>query len=440
MINLLIILLYAIGNQFQISLIGSMSISDIGVLLFFLYLPTNRKLVEKLIKDKDIIHISLLYLILFIIQLIAESIVGNSWSNIAKSLAVTTLSFLKFIFLWLLITRKEGNIKWLLLFTCIATTLFKDSNQIETAGITDLENMGFMKFYLAPLVSNCIVLITLLFNYRKFNLLFIVGGIAIISMGARSAGLILLLTGLIAIFVLSLKEINKTILITRSIILTLSCYVLYVCYVNAVLSGVITTGNSGQTKLLNNPYNPIEALIKGRSESFVAAKAITDSPWTGKGAWANDIKYKYHILMARQRGEIIDKRLVNNDIIPTHSVILGYGVNNGIFALVFISIIILYFCYKGGSSLHRNNPYIYLIIFSIVSLCWNGLFSPISHFRYSFPAYFVYCFFSYKWMLTQKRKQKIALLKKRKDKEMLHSSITVEDKKESNYLLTYSES
>lgn len=440
MMNLIIILLYAIGNQFEVSLIGQMSVSDIGVLLFYIYLPTNRKLVDKLIKDKDIIHISLLYLALLIVQLVSETILGNTFANCAKSVAVTILSFLKFIFLWLLITRKEGNIKWLLLFTCIATTLFKDSNQIETAGITDLENMGFMKFYLAPLVSNFIVLATLYFNKRTNYLLFIIGGIVLVSMGARSSGLILLLTGLIAIFILSLKEINKFILITRGIFLTLSCYVLYVCYVNAVLSGIITTGNSGQTKLQDNPYNPIEALFMGRSESFIATKAFTDSPWIGQGAWANDVKYKYHILMARARGDYFDKNKMGDNVIPTHSVILGYGVNNGIFAIIFISIIILYFCYKGGSSLHRNNPYIYLVIFSIVSLWWNGLFSPVSHFRYGFPAYFVYCFFSYKWMLTQKRKQKIALLKKRKDKEMLHSSITVEDKKESNYLLTYSES
>lgn len=440
MINLLIIILYAIGNQFEISLIGSMSISDIGVLLFFIYLPTNRKLVDKLIKDKDIIHISLLYLALFIAQLVSETILGNTFANCAKSVAVTILSFLKFIFLWLLVSRKEGNIKWLLLFTCIATTLFRDVERVETAGITDLENMSFMKFYIAPLVSDCIVLFTLLFNCRKYYLLFIVGGITIISMGARSAGLILLLTGLITIFVLSLKEINKTILITRGIFLTLSCYVLYVCYVNAVLSGIITTGNSGQTKLQDNPYNPIEALFKGRSETFVAAKAFSDSPWIGQGAWVNDVKYKYHILMARARGDYFDKNKMGANVIPTHSVILGYGVNNGIFALVFISIIILYFCYKGGSSLHRNNPYIYLVIFSIVSLWWNGLFSPVSHFRYGFPAYFVYCFFSYKWMLAQKRKQKIALLKKRKEKEMLHSSVTVKEKGDSNHLLTYSDS
>ena len=79
MINILIILLYAIGNQFEISLIGQMSISDIAVLLFFLYLPTNRKMVEKLLDDKDIIHIVILYLFLVIIQIASETILNNSF-------------------------------------------------------------------------------------------------------------------------------------------------------------------------------------------------------------------------------------------------------------------------------------------------------------------------------------------------------------------------
>ena len=98
MINLILILLYAIGNQFEISLIGKMSISDVAVLCFFLYLPTNRRMVEKLSDDKDIRTITILYGILFFIQAIAETMIDNNLESAAKSLAVTILSYLKFIF------------------------------------------------------------------------------------------------------------------------------------------------------------------------------------------------------------------------------------------------------------------------------------------------------------------------------------------------------
>ena len=89
-----------------------MSISDVAVLCFYFYLPTNRKMVEKLTDDKDIRTITLLYACLFLIQVLAETVIANSLENVAKSLAVTILSYLKFIFLWLLVTKKKGNIKY----------------------------------------------------------------------------------------------------------------------------------------------------------------------------------------------------------------------------------------------------------------------------------------------------------------------------------------
>lgn len=406
MINLLIILLYAIGNQFQISLIGQMSISDIAVLAFYLYLPTNRKMVEKLTEDKNIQTITLLYGILFFIQVITETMIDNELESAAKSLAVTILSYLKFIFLWLLITRKQGNIWWLLLFTSIASLAFKDP--MEEASLEDMlagEEMGYLKYFLAPLICDIIILISLYFKRKILYPLFIASGIFLIILGARSSGLMLFLTGVVTFFIRSKDIINRNILYSWGIFLTVLCYALYVLYVNAVLSGNIVSGNSReQLRRIDNPYNPISLLFTGRTESTVSLKAISDSPWIGWGAWREDSNYKYHKIQSKFLNEKFDKQRVDHHWIPTHSVILGAGVNNGIFAMLAISIIIFFFIYKGGKSLVPSNPYLYLVIFCLMELIWNGLFSPTSHFRNSFPEYFVYCLFSYK--LYEQRKNK----------------------------------
>ena len=414
MINLLIIILYAIGNQFQISLIGQMSISDVAVLAFYLYLPTNRKMVEKLTEDKNIQTITLLYGILFFIQVIAETMIDNELESAAKSLAVTILSYLKFIFLWLLITRKQGNIWWLLLFTSIASLTFKD--HMEEASLEDMlagEEMGYLKFFLAPLICDIVLLISLYFKRRILYPLFIGTGIFLIILGARSAGLMLFLTGVVAFFIRSKDIINRNTIYSWGIFLTVLCYALYVLYVNAVLSGNIVSGNSSdQLKRLDNPYNPISLLFTGRTESTASLKAIADSPWIGWGAWRADPNYKYHRYISKELGEKFDVNRTGHHWIPTHSVIFGAGVNNGVFAIIAICAIIFYFIYKGGKSLTSDNPYLYLIIFCIMELLWNGFFSPTSHFRYSFPEYFVYCLFSYKLYMRNKNFQKLNYAKK----------------------------
>lgn len=409
MINLILILLYAIGNQFEISLIGKMSISDVAVLCFFLYLPTNRRMVEKLSDDKDIRTITILYGILFFIQAIAETMIDNNLESAAKSLAVTILSYLKFIFLWLLITRKRENIWWLFLFSCIATILFKDP--LEEASVNDIiagKGAAYMKFYLAPLTADILLLLSLFIKNRIFYPLFISIGILIIILGARSIGLLLFLTGIIAFCIHHRDRINHITIYTWGISLTAICYALYVLYVNAVLSGSIVSGNSSeQLKTIDNPYNPISLLFTGRSESAAALVAISDSPWIGWGAWRSDPNFKYHKIQSKVLGERFDKDRADHHWLPTHSVILGAGVNNGVFAIFAISAIIIFFIYKGRKSLTSDNPYLYLVIFCIMELLWNGFFSPTSHFRNTFPEYFVYCLFSFK--LYERRKNALKL-------------------------------
>lgn len=383
MINLLIILLYAIGNQFQISLIGQMSISDVAVLAFYLYLPTNRKMVEKLTEDKNIQTITILYGILFFIQVIAETMIDNELENAAKSLAVTILSYLKFIFLWLLITRKQGNIWWLLLFTSIASLTFKD--HMEEASLDDMlagEEMGYLKHFFAPLICDIVLLLSLYFKKRILYPMFISAGIFLIILGARSSGLMLFFTGVVAFFIRSKDIINRNILYSWGIFLTVLCYALYVLYVNAVLSGNIVSGNSReQLRRIDNPYNPISLLFTGRTESTASLKAISDSPWIGWGAWKEDPNYKYHKYISKELGEKFDINRTGHHWIPTHSVILGAGVNNGIFALFAICVIIFYFIYKGCKSLSYNNPYLYLVIFCIMELLWNGFFFTYQSFQ-----------------------------------------------------------
>lgn len=93
-----ILLLYFIGNNITIKLVGDIALSDIFVAIFFVFYLFQRFFFNLLKKDNDICNISKLYILLFLIQIIAEIFVGNEVKNVLRGLSVTILSLMKFVF------------------------------------------------------------------------------------------------------------------------------------------------------------------------------------------------------------------------------------------------------------------------------------------------------------------------------------------------------
>lgn len=96
---------------------------------------------------------------------------------------------------------------------------------------------------------------------------------------------------------------NKKALIAASVLLLLAGYGFYVYYVNRVIAGEITSGNSQQLLVCKNPYNPLELLMAGRSEVWVGWQAFMDKFWLGHGAWPYDTTGHYQRLMYTMHGE-----------------------------------------------------------------------------------------------------------------------------------------
>ena len=393
------ILLYIIGTYTNINLVGTIPVSDLLILLFLpLVIISNKRIKRDLKYDQDINYITKYYILLFIIQLIAEFLSGNIPTNSMKGLAVTITSYLKFIFIWLIIKRNKKNIISFYLFLGIIGIFYLNPQEVDASleTIHESDVVGFIKIHVAPIIGYFLISLSLL--YKKYNLVpyFISIGILCIVLGARSSGLIFFLTGVITYIIrykaiLSKKQIKK-----YSIISMIVCYSLYVLYANTVLSGKIDGGNSNQIQNISNPYNPISLLMYGRPEAPAAIAAIIDSPLYGWGAWAPDPNYKYHTILSIFNGGVLDESKIFTDIIPSHSVILGTGVNNGIFAMIVMTILLLYFIKIGIKTFRPDNPYLYMVVFCVLQLVWNGLFSPVSHFRFTFPLYFASCLLSYK--------------------------------------------
>ncbi|MDH3662340.1 MAG: hypothetical protein OEU92_20315, partial [Alphaproteobacteria bacterium] len=118
-------------------------------------------------------------------------------------------------------------------------------------------------------------------------------------------------------------------------------------------------------------------LLGGRSESLVTVQAIQDSPLIGHGSWAKDRYYaELRQLMLYRLGFVNRFIEPENDLIPTHSHLLGSWVEAGVGgALFWIGILGLVIAalrrlYASDDPLR---PYLVFLMFLFI---WDILFSP----------------------------------------------------------------
>lgn len=406
--NFLLILLLCLGNQIQVNLIGQISISDIIIVICaILYVFANKGL-GIFSKDKELLYVTKLFALLVLVQIVTELIVGNSFNNSAKGIAVTVLTYLKFLFILGILLKNHKNILYLMTCLLIANIVFFRTNDMFGFGKLDVSTeematgegiaMAYFKFKIAPLLIQVLVLLSLYFRRVNFSVVFIIVGAVCIALGARSDGGILFFAGIASIALRSKIKLSHRKIVIYSLIATAFLYWSYTKYVDAIISGKISGGNSEmQLKKTDNPYNPINLIFLGRTETFVGAIAFLNSPWTGWGAWAKDPDMRYHIIQYFIKDDMKKynpKKI--SDQIPSHSVIIGYGVSNGIFAMLLIIMILFFFLRRGAISLKSKSIFVFLLLTIMFQLIWDSLFSPISTMRYNFAFDFAYLFYLYR--------------------------------------------
>lgn len=276
--------------------------------------------------------------------------------------------------------------------------LFDTSREEQTVeDIVAGEAAAYLKFYLSPLVTLAFLAFSVVYKHKYLSLAFSLLGIIFIVLGARNGGVIALVSGLVT-YVLEHRSLvaNKKLLITSSVVLCIFAYGLYVYYVNSVLAGEITSGNNRQVFLCKNPYNPFELLLVGRSEVWVGWQAFMDEFWFGHGAWPYDTTGHYQRMMMALHGEhpsVARSQIGIHYLIPSHSVLIGSGMMNGVFALLSMGYIVFYFLWKGVRSFVKcEDRYKLVLVFQVLDLFWATLFSPQSHFRLTMPISFAIIF------------------------------------------------
>lgn len=390
MTDRILVFLFELGWGVKFNIVGQISLSELFLIIYVPFLIAKIKWKA----SKDLQAITIAYSVLLSVQLLSEYLIGNGVSNSMKGLAITIVSYLHFIFLFYYLCKSKSYILIIILSQIVTSLMFDSFVEEQSAEeIIAGEAAVYLKFYIAPLTILSFLVISILYNNRNMPILFSLLGIGFVVLGARSSGIMTIFAGIIA-YLMEHKHLisNKRILIWVSAILIIISYVGYIYYVNLVISGKITSGNSQQLLICKNPYNPIELLMAGRREVWVGWQAFMDRFWLGHGAWPYDTTGYYQRLMYEMSGNL--SALTKNQIsyhflIPSHSVIIGAGMMNGIFAFLTMVFIIYYFLKKGVLSLWKcEQKYLLVLAYFEYNLFWNALFSPQSHFRQTLPIAF----------------------------------------------------
>lgn len=389
---ILILFLFELGFALKFNLIGVISISEL-FLLFYVPIVILPKVCWK--RSKDLRSITVAYIILLLFQMLSEYMVGNELTNSLKGIAITVVSYFHFIFLIYYLSKWKKLILVLLL-SQIFMRLFSEV-AVEEQTIEDVmhgEAAAYLKFYISPIVILIFLCLSVMLTTKKFPLLFSFLGVILVALGARSSGGMAFAAGLVT-YMISHRLVvrNKKRFIISLVVLCVIAYSCYVYYVNQVLSGVITSGNNRQLFLCENPYNPLELLMAGRSEMWVGWQAFMDKFWFGHGAWPYDSTGKYQRMMYAMHDELSKFTLNTHYLIPSHSVLVGSGMMNGVFAFVTMAYILYFFIKRGVLSfIHCERKYKLVLVYYVFDLLWTAFFSPQSHFRLSMPIAFAIIF------------------------------------------------
>ncbi len=118
-------------------------------------------------------------------------------------------------------------------------------------------------------------------------------------------------------------------------------------------------------------------VLGGRNESLVTVQAIMDSPLVGHGSWAKDRYYaELRQLMLYKLG--FTNRFIEpeNDLIPTHSHVLGAWVEAGIGGALFWLVILGMILATLRRLYASNDPMRPYLVFLMFLFIWDILFSP----------------------------------------------------------------
>ena len=392
----LLLILFELGFGLKVELVGSMSLSEIFVFCYTLFYLFR----EPMLEEKSFKRLIFGYLLLIGAQCTSEAMVGSSTTSSLKGIAITVISFCHLYFLINAFKSSRHMLPWAFIGMLIRPMIMGTDFDGNTIDALNGMNVAYLKFVIAPLILNLLMLFCYFRDNIRTSLLLLAVGSFFLLLGARSWGGVAFLSGIISIVITAFKRIRFRYIFVLLCAASAITFNSYTYYVDRVLKGKISGGNSGQILRADNPYNPINLLKVGRTETFIGTIAFLDAPLWGHGAWKKDSDYGFKYTKMKSYYQNLNEKVYEDDVdlVPCHSILVGFGCYNGIFAFIAGGLLLGAFFYMGLHNIFVTRRYIIISTYFLIIFAWHSLFSPQSNFRLTHPLYmaFFYVIFVYK--------------------------------------------
>lgn len=389
-----LVLLVASLLQVKFTLVGQFSAGEILALLVTPFFFLRRAWVLNLPQVRWVFTLGTVWLAG---QIISDFYNGSEQALYLRGWANIGMIMLMFAFFLSMFANSFEAIRWYLAGAVVAGVygVLTASERYSFRGYGADDE--FWDLNVAPWGEPLLLLLAL-FAWRRTLLvvcMFIAYGFSAIALGARSHGMVFILTsGLLMYGWWSSRtgyQMGKRQVLQIATVATLVFAVLFVIYVTLGLQGALGKKTYAQIASLNNPYNPINVIAMGRPELQVSLIAIKDRPILGHGSWAYDPRYDY--VYEETLGNLIGQEVrmrrdpLERGIIPAHSMLFQAwifgGLAGGLFWLAIITMMGQLFAFFAQ---RPHMTFWLLVMFTAVTFSWNVLFSPFGWARFSWPA------------------------------------------------------
>ena len=164
-LNKIIFILAIIFMGVRINLIGSISLTEIFVLLYSPHLFIE-------FRHSKIPYLRIvcgLFLALIVFQVLSEYMIGNTLTNALKGIAGTVMALLLFLFFLERLCKDYTLIKWIPIALLLKLVLWGDQ-----FGFAEEGGSTYFKFYVAPIISFVVCYLSLIDNsFIRKNILLI---------------------------------------------------------------------------------------------------------------------------------------------------------------------------------------------------------------------------------------------------------------------------
>ena len=373
---------FAFFQSISVTLIGRLFLSEVFALLALPFIKFS-----KLLRLSTAFrYVLVLLLVLLFGQIVSDVYNTTTVDNYLRGWALIVFAGISTTFLFSQFLGEEKNITYYLFGTFLTLMIFGEGDLNFEIQYSDT---NYFKSRFVGFINPCVLLLSYhLMRNKMFKLIaaiFLLYALICFYFDARSNGLIFIFSGLLVLFKFSKLKLSRERLLLISALILGLVYTLYIFYVDLVLYHEFGGKNAyNQLSSVENPYNPLGLLFRGRTEIFLLIEAIKDKPLIGHGSWAQDPGLRYARLMQEISGS---DTLVDLGFIKAHSILFGFWAYSGVIGM-FCIFLIYWNLLKRALVIYKSKfvPNVLpIVIFCSIEGIWHLLFSPIQHLRISAP-------------------------------------------------------